>query len=108
MKPLPPEAPIPLLGVAGTAMGSLAGLLQFAGYRVTGSDAEIYPPISTQLAELKIPVHEGYRASNLEPAPDLVVIGNALSRGNEEVEAVIDRKLPYASLPGMLHELFLD
>ena len=107
MKPLPPGAHIHLVGVAGTAMGSLAGLLQNAGYRVTGSDAEIYPPISTQLAELKIPVREGYRASNLEPAPDLVVIGNALSRGNEEIEAVLDRKLPYASLPETLRELFL-
>lgn len=107
MKLLPPGALIHLVGVAGTAMGSLAGLLQSAGYRVTGSDAEIYPPISTQLAELKILVNEGYRAANLEPAPDLVVIGNALSRGNEEVEAVLDRKLPYASLPETLRELFL-
>src|SRR3989337_2405929 len=107
MKPLPPGAHIHLVGVAGTAMGSLAGLLQFAGYRVTGSDAEIYPPISTQLAELKIPVREGYRASNLDPSPELVVIGNALSRGNEEIEAVLDRKLPYASLPEVLCELFL-
>jgi UDP-N-acetylmuramate: L-alanyl-gamma-D-glutamyl-meso-diaminopimelate ligase len=108
MKPLPAGARVHLVGVAGTAMGSLAGLLQSAGYRVTGSDAEVYPPISTLLAELKIPVREGYRESNLDPAPDLVVIGNALSRGNEEVEAVLDRKLPYASLPETLRELFLE
>jgi UDP-N-acetylmuramate: L-alanyl-gamma-D-glutamyl-meso-diaminopimelate ligase len=107
MKPLAPGAHIHLVGVAGTAMGSLAGLLQSAGYRVSGSDAEIYPPISTLLAEMKVPVKEGYRASNLEPAPDLVVIGNALSRGNEEVEAVLDRRLPYASLPETLREIFL-
>ena len=104
---LPPGARIHLVGVAGTAMGSLAGLLQEAGYRVSGSDADIYPPISTQLAELGIPVYEGYDASRLEPRPDLVVIGNALSRGNEEIEAVLDRKLPYASLPETLRELFL-
>ncbi|HWP84716.1 MAG TPA: UDP-N-acetylmuramate:L-alanyl-gamma-D-glutamyl-meso-diaminopimelate ligase [Terriglobia bacterium] len=107
MRPVRPGAHIHLLGVAGTAMGSLAGLLLQAGYRVTGSDAEIYPPISTQLADLKIPVSIGYRAENLQPPPDLVVIGNALSRGNEEVEAVLDRKLPYASLPETLRELFL-
>jgi UDP-N-acetylmuramate: L-alanyl-gamma-D-glutamyl-meso-diaminopimelate ligase len=104
---MPQGARIHLVGIAGTAMGSLAGMLQEAGYQVTGSDAEIYPPISTQLAEMKIPVFEGYRPSNLEPAPDLVVIGNALSRGNEELEAVLDRKLPYASLPEVLRELFL-
>ena len=113
MKSLPAGARIHLVGVAGTAMGSLAGLLQSAGYLVTGSDTEIYPPISTLLAELKIPVREGYQASNLDPAPelpapDLVVIGNALSRGNAEVEAVLDRKLPYASLPETLRELFLE
>ena len=107
MSSLPPGAHIHLVGVAGTAMGSLAGLLQTAGYRVTGSDTEIYPPISTQLAELNIPVREGYRAANLDPAPDLVVIGNALSRGNEEIEAVLDRKLPYASLPETMRDLFL-
>ena len=106
---IPPksEAHIHLIGVGGTAMGALAGLLREAGYRVTGSDAEVYPPISTLLDDLGIPVREGYRAGNLEPPPDLVVIGNALSRGNEEVEAVLDAKLPYASLPEVLRELFL-
>jgi UDP-N-acetylmuramate: L-alanyl-gamma-D-glutamyl-meso-diaminopimelate ligase len=107
MKPLSPGAHVHLSGIAGTAMGALAGMLQSSGYRVTGSDTAIYPPISTQLAELGIPVAEGYRAANLEPAPDLVVIGNALSRGNEEVEAVLDRKLRYASLPEVLREIFL-
>ncbi len=103
----PAGARVHFVGIAGTAMGALAGLLQQAGYRVTGSDAEIYPPISTQLAELGISVLEGYHASHLEPPPDLVVIGNALSRGNEEIEAVLDRKLPYASMPEVLRELFL-
>ena len=111
MKALAPGAHLHLVGIAGTAMGSLAGMLQRAGYRVTGSDAEIYPPISTQLAQLGIPVCEGYRAANLDVSgtmPDLVVIGNALSRGNEEVEAILDRKLPYASMPEVLWELFLE
>ncbi len=107
MIPPDPGARIHLIGVAGTAMGALAGLLQESGYRVTGSDAEIYPPVSTLLEQLRVPVATGFRASNLEPAPDLVVIGNALSRGNEEVEAVLDSKLPYASLPEVLRELFL-
>ena len=107
MIPPKPGARIHLIGVGGTAMGALAGLLQEAGYRVTGSDGEIYPPVSTLLAQLGIAALRGYRASNLEPPPDLVVIGNALSRGNEEVEAVLDSKLPYASLPEVLRELFL-
>jgi len=107
MIPPNPGARIHLVGVAGTAMGALAGLLQEAGYRVSGSDSEIYPPVSTLLEQLRIPVSSGFRASNLMPAPDLVVIGNALSRGNEEVEAVLDSKLPYASMPEVLRELFL-
>ena len=107
MIPPKPGARIHLIGVGGTAMGALAGLLQEAGYRVTGSDGEIYPPVSTLLAQLGIAALRGYRASNLEPPPDLVVIGNALSRGNEEVEAVLDARLPYASLPEVLRELFL-
>ncbi len=102
-----PGAHIHLAGIAGTAMSALAGLLQEEGYRVTGSDTGIYPPISTVLDELGIPVYEGYSAEHLDPPPDLVVIGNALSRGNEEVEAVLDNKLPYASMPETLRELFL-
>ena len=107
MIPPKPGAHVHLIGMGGTAMGALAGLLQEAGYRVTGSDGELYPPISTLLEQLNIPVWHGYRASNLEPPPDLVIIGNALSRGNEEIEAVLDSKLPYASLPEVLRELFL-
>ncbi|MBI4463607.1 MAG: UDP-N-acetylmuramate:L-alanyl-gamma-D-glutamyl-meso-diaminopimelate ligase [Acidobacteria bacterium] len=107
MIPPPPGARIHLVGIAGTAMGALAGLLQEAGYRVTGSDQEVYPPVSTLLAELGIPIWNDYSASHLSPPPDLVVIGNALSRGNAEVEAVLDAKLPYASLPETVRELFL-
>jgi len=103
-----PGAHIHLIGIAGTAMSALAGLLQDQGYRVTGSDAGIYPPISTLLAELEVAVFEGYGAAHLDLRPDLVVIGNALSRGNPEVEAVLDYKLPYASMPEALRELFLQ
>src|SRR5581483_74780 len=109
----PVGARIHLIGIAGTAMGALAGLLQNRGYLVTGSDAEIYPPISTLLEQLGVIMFQGYRARNLDaapglPPPELVVIGNALSRGNEEVEEVLDRKLRYASLPEVMRELFLD
>ncbi|MDQ3253714.1 MAG: Mur ligase domain-containing protein, partial [Acidobacteriota bacterium] len=82
-----------LIGICGTAMASLAGMLQARGHRVMGSDTNVYPPMSTMLAELGIPVRQGYRAENLDPAPDCVVVGNALSRGNAEVEEVLNRRL---------------
>ena len=107
MIPPAPGAHLHLIGICGTGMGALAGLLQEAGFRVTGSDTGAYPPVAPMLAEMGIPVFEGYSASHLKPAPELVVIGNALSRGNEEVETVLDNKLPYASLPETLRELFL-
>ena len=75
-----------LIGIGGTAMGSLAGLLRSAGHTVTGSDENVYPPMSTQLRELGIPYREGYSPDNLEPRPDVVVVGNAISRGNPELE----------------------
>ena len=107
MIPPAPGAHVHLIGICGTGMAALAGLLQEAGFRVTGSDTGAYPPVAPMLAEMGIPVFEGYSASHLDPAPELVVIGNALSRGNEEVETVLDNKLPYASLPETLRELFL-
>ena len=107
MIPPAPGAHVHLIGICGTGMGALAGLLQEAGFRVTGADTGAYPPVAPMLAEMGIPVFEGYSASHLKPAPELVVIGNALSRGNEEVETVLDNKLPYASLPETLRELFL-
>src|ERR1700688_4508055 len=73
---------IHLIGICGTAMASLAGMLQQQGHRVTGSDAAAYPPMSTLLHSLGIPVFEPYKAASLEPEPDLVVVGNAISRGN--------------------------
>ncbi len=85
-------------------MGGIAALARAAGHKVTGCDANVYPPMSTQLAAQGIALRDGYRAADLEPAPDLVVIGNALSRGNESVEAVLDRRLPYTSGPQWLAE----
>lgn len=96
-----------LVAIGGVAMAALAGMLQRRGLRVTGSDEGVYPPMSTVLARLGIPVCEGYRADNLEPRPDLVVIGNKVSRGNPEVEAVLAAGLPYLSLPETLGEFFL-
>ncbi|MEQ9508220.1 MAG: Mur ligase domain-containing protein, partial [Alloalcanivorax xenomutans] len=87
---------IHILGICGTFMGSLAQLARAQGHRVTGADQTVYPPMSDQLAAAGIDITAGYDPSQLEPAPDLVVvIGNALSRGNPAVEAVLDRGLPY-------------
>ena len=96
-----------LIGIAGTAMGSLAGLLRAKGYRVTGSDEGVYPPMSTRLDELGIAYAPRFDPANLEPAPDVVVVGNAISRGNEELEAVLDRGLNYTSAANTLKEEFL-
>ncbi len=105
-----PPAPIEhihLIGIGGSAMTPLAGMLKERGYRVTGSDAGVYPPASTLLDSLGIPWKDGFSEENLKPPPDLVVIGNALSRGNAEVEYVLDHKIPYCSLPEVLKEFFL-
>ena len=99
---------IHLIGICGTAMASLAGLLQLKGHRVTGSDQAAYPPMSDLLRSLDIPVLEPFAAANLEPRPDLVIIGNALSRGNVELEYVLDQRLPFTSLAHVIHEEFLD
>ena len=98
---------IHLSGICGTAMASLAGLLQLQGHRITGSDKAAYPPMSDLLRELGIPVMEPYTETNLEPAPDLVVIGNALSRGNPEIELVLDARIPFTSMAALLHDEFL-
>jgi len=96
-----------LSGICGTAMASLAGLLRERGHEVTGSDQDVYPPMSTQLAALGIEVRSPYAAANLPRDADLVVIGNALSRGNPEVEEVLDRRLPMTSLPALLGDEFM-
>jgi UDP-N-acetylmuramate: L-alanyl-gamma-D-glutamyl-meso-diaminopimelate ligase len=88
-------------------MASLAGLLQLQGHRITGSDKAAYPPMSDLLRSLGIPILEPYAEANLSPAPDLVVIGNALSRGNPEIECVLDRRIPFTSMAALLHEEFL-
>ena len=99
---------IHLIGICGTAMASLAGLLQLEGYRITGSDKAAYPPMSDLLRSLGIPILEPYAESNLSPAPDLVVIGNALSRGNPEIERVLDERIPFTSMAALLREEFLS
>ncbi len=98
---------IHMIAVCGTGMGSLAGMLKTRGYHITGSDEHIYPPMSTFLESIGISVQEGFDARRLQPAPDLVIIGNAVSRGNPEAEEVLNRKIPYMSLPEALKEFFL-
>ncbi|HEX6182392.1 MAG TPA: Mur ligase family protein, partial [Pyrinomonadaceae bacterium] len=97
-----------LIGICGTAMASLAGMLQARGHRVTGSDENVYPPMSTMLEALGIPVMQGYHPEHLlDPAPDCVVIGNALSRGNLEVEETLNRRLVYRSQAEVVKEEFI-
>ncbi len=93
-------------------MAALAGMLKQRGFRVTGSDAAAYPPMSDFLRELGIPLAQPFDGRNLDPLngatrPDLVVVGNAISRGNVELEQVLDHRLPFFSLPQSLHEEFL-
>ena len=96
-----------LLGIGGTGMTALAGLLHESGARVTGSDRQLYPPTSTLLERLGLEVFVGFASEHLVPAPDRVVIGNAMSRGNAEVEEVLDRRLPYVSMPAVIEERVL-
>ena len=98
---------IHLIGICGTAMASLAGMLQLKGHRVTGSDQAAYPPMSDLLRGLGIAIAEPFAEANLQPAPDLVIVGNAMSRGNVEVEYVLDRRIPFTSLARVIHEEFI-
>jgi UDP-N-acetylmuramate: L-alanyl-gamma-D-glutamyl-meso-diaminopimelate ligase len=98
---------IHLVGICGTAMASLAGLLKQRGFKVTGSDAAAYPPMSDFLSSINISVAQPYAEANLKPRPDMVVIGNAISRGNPELEYVLDERIPFRSLPDVLYEHFL-
>ena len=102
-----PVKRVHLIGVCGTAMATLAAMLRRRGWDVRGSDANMYPPMSTFLAEEGITTHAGYDASHITPDLDLVVVGNAVSRGNPEVEEVLDRKIRHASLPEAVREHFL-
>jgi UDP-N-acetylmuramate: L-alanyl-gamma-D-glutamyl-meso-diaminopimelate ligase len=99
---------IHLIGICGTAMASLAGMLQLKGHRVTGSDMAAYPPMSDFLRELGIAIAEPFSAKNLDPAPDLVIVGNALSRGNPEVEYILDQRIPFTSLARIIHDEFVS
>jgi UDP-N-acetylmuramate: L-alanyl-gamma-D-glutamyl-meso-diaminopimelate ligase len=99
---------IHLIGICGTGMGTLAAMLREVGYQVQGSDENIYPPMSTFLTSRGIPIREGYGAENLDPPPDLVVVGNVIRRDNPEAMATIERGLRYCSMPQALRHFFLN
>lgn len=105
---LKPVRRIHFMGVCGTAMGAVAAAIRDLGFVVSGSDENVYPPMSTFLAEKKIPISAGYRPENIPDDIDLVVIGNAIFRGNPELESVLERKLLYRSLPETIKEFFLQ
>src|SRR5271169_3664134 len=88
-------------------MAPVAGMLKESGYHVTGSDVNVYPPASTLLDSLGIHWNEGFRPENLQPAPDLCVVGNIIARGNPEIEYILDEKLPYCSMPQLLEQYFI-
>jgi UDP-N-acetylmuramate: L-alanyl-gamma-D-glutamyl-meso-diaminopimelate ligase len=96
-----------LLGIGGAAMAPVAGMLKERGFHVTGTDVNVYPPASTLLRSLGIFWNEGYREENLSSEPDLAVIGNAISRGNAELERILDEKIPYCSMPQLLEDYFI-
>src|SRR5687768_8038167 len=98
---------IHLIGIGGTGMASLASMLKDRGYEVTGSDHQVYPPMSDFLEQKGLRVFQGFSTDNLKPEPDLVVVGNALSRGNPEVEYILNFKLPHTSFPEAVKEFFL-
>jgi UDP-N-acetylmuramate: L-alanyl-gamma-D-glutamyl-meso-diaminopimelate ligase len=96
-----------LIGICGTAMASLAGMLKQRGFDVRGSDNAVYPPMSDFLASLNIRAVQPYAAQNLDPRPDLVIVGNAISRGNPELERVLDERIPFQSMAQLLYDEFL-
>jgi UDP-N-acetylmuramate: L-alanyl-gamma-D-glutamyl-meso-diaminopimelate ligase len=96
-----------ILGICGTFMGGIAAIARAAGHKVTGSDQNVYPPMSTQLESLGIQIVQGYDAAQLDPAPDVVVVGNVMSRGKPVVEALLERRIPYASGPEWLSRTVL-
>jgi UDP-N-acetylmuramate: L-alanyl-gamma-D-glutamyl-meso-diaminopimelate ligase len=95
------------IAICGTAMGSLAAMLKSQGHRITGSDTNVYPPMSTFLIEQGVEIFQGFDERHLDHKPDLVIVGNAVSRGNPEVEAVLERKIPFMSLAVALKEFFI-
>jgi UDP-N-acetylmuramate: L-alanyl-gamma-D-glutamyl-meso-diaminopimelate ligase len=98
---------IHLIGICGTGMAALAGMLKQRGHHITGSDLNVYPPMSTFLEQQQIPVYQSFDTSHLQPHPDLVIVGNAMSRGNPEVEYMLNAGLRYYSLPEALKEFFI-
>jgi UDP-N-acetylmuramate: L-alanyl-gamma-D-glutamyl-meso-diaminopimelate ligase len=96
-----------VLGIAGAAMAPVAGMLTERGFQVTGSDVNVYPPASKLLDSLGIRWNEGFREENVQPAPDLAVVGNIIARGNPEIEYILDEKIPYCSMPQLLERYFI-
>lgn len=96
-----------LIGICGTAMASLAGMLVEQGHKVTGSDENVYPPMSLELKRLQIPVGEGYKPEHLRQKPDVIVVGNAITRGNPELEYALNEKMPYTSMAAVVKENFI-
>ncbi len=95
------------IGICGTAMGAVAAAMKERGFVISGSDSAVYAPVSTFLESRGIAIASGYRASNIPEGADVIVVGNAISRGNEELEEVLRRKLRYVSMPEVLKEHFL-
>ncbi len=104
---LPPGSRIHMIAICGVGMTAVAGMLKQRGYAVSGSDENVYPPMSTVLERFGIPIHQGFSAENLRERPDLVIVGNTVSRGNPEVAALLAGDLPFASFPQILGQLFL-
>src|SRR5579863_987152 len=102
MQPMSTPRHVHILGICGTFMGGVAALARAAGFRVTGSDQNVYPPMSTQLEALGITVTEGFDAAQLTPAPDVVVVGNVMTRGQPVIEALLESAVPYVSGPEWL------
>lgn len=98
---------IHIMGICGTGMAALAGMLRDSGYTITGSDSQVYPPMSTYLEQLQIPVNNGYGAANLTPTPDLVIVGNVITRKNPEAIALSGLNIPYLSFPQALSHFFI-
>ncbi len=105
---LKPGSHIHLMGICGTAMASLAGLLKDRGFKITGSDLNPYPPMSTQLEGLGIPIMKPYKAENLHPRPDFVIVGNVISANNEEAQELMKLGIPYTSLPKAMGEFIIQ
>lgn len=103
-----PGSRIHFMGICGTAMASLAGIMQSKGFKITGSDQNVYPPMSTQLEALGIPIMESYKKENLSPRPDLVIVGNVMTRKHEEAQALLASDIPYTSLPKAMGEYVIE